>query len=145
MRGTVAAWDGALLTVERRFSGGGRYDSLKVPKLTGDWGTIEIVPGGRVLRRAYYRLDGSLIGELFNIQTPAEVVDGTVRYVDLEVDVVRMPDGGVRVVDEDDLAAAVRVGGIDAATADDARALAHRLAAILRTGGDWRTADAELD
>ncbi len=143
MRGTVDAWDGALLTVKRTFSGGGQYDSLHVPKLNGDWGTIEVVPGGRVLRRAYYRLDGSLVGELFNIQTPAQIADGMVRYVDLEVDVVRMPDGRVTVVDEDDLVAAVRVGGIDAETADAARQLAYRLAEVLRAGGDWRTADVE--
>ena len=145
MRGTVRSWDGALLTLERRFSAGGRYDSLNVPKLGGDWGTIEVVQGSRVLRRAYFRQDGTLIGELFNIQTPAEVADGLVRYVDLEVDVVRMPDGKVTVVDEDDLAAAVRIGGMDADTAEAARALAYRLADILRAGGDWRTADAEPD
>jgi hypothetical protein len=143
MRGTISAWDGALLTVRRRFSGGGKYDSLNVPKLNGDWGTIEVVAGGRVLRRAYFRQDGSLVGELFNIQTPAEIADGTVRYVDLEVDVVRMPDGRISVVDEDDLAAAVRVGGIDAETAESARRLAYHLADILQAGGDWRAADAE--
>jgi hypothetical protein len=143
MRGTVRSWDGTLLTVERQFSAGGQYDSLDVPKLGGDWGTIEVVQSSRVLRRAYYRQDGSLIGELFNIQTPAEIAEGMVRYVDLEVDVVRMPDGRVAVVDEDDLAAAVRIGGVDPDTAEAARALAHRLATILGAGGDWRMADAE--
>lgn len=142
MRGIVRSWDGALLTVERQFSAGGQYDSLYVPKLGGDWGTIEVVQGSRVLRRAYFRQDGTLIGELFNIQTPAEIEDGMVRYVDLEVDVVRMPDGRVSVVDEDDLVAAVRAGGIDPDTAEAARRLAHRLADILAAGEDWRTADA---
>jgi hypothetical protein len=141
MRGTVRSWDGVLLTLERTFSAGGRYDSLNVPKLAGDWGTIEVVQGGRVLRRAYYRQDGTLVGELFNIQTPAEIANGVARYIDLEVDVVRMPDGRVTVVDEDDLTAAVRVGGIDRATADAALMLARRLADLLRAGGDWRTAD----
>ena len=42
MRGTVSSWDGELLTVERTFSAGGQYDSLHVPKLAGDWGTIEV-------------------------------------------------------------------------------------------------------
>ena len=143
MRGTVRSWDGTLLTLERRFSGGGQYDSLNLPKRAGDWGTIEIVQGGRVLRRAYFRQDGALIGELFNIQTPAEVTNGMARYVDLEVDVMRLPDGSVTVVDEDDLAAAVRVGGIDRETAEAARALAHRLAVILRADGDWRTAEVD--
>ena len=57
MRGVVSAWDGDLLTIRRQFSGGGLYDSLNVPKLNGDWGTIEVPQGGRVLRRAYFRRD----------------------------------------------------------------------------------------
>jgi predicted RNA-binding protein associated with RNAse of E/G family len=82
--------------------------------------------------------------EISNIQTPAQVDDRGVRYVDLEVDVVRLPGGDVRVVDEADLAAAVRVGGITPETAAQATAVAYRLAQILREGGDWRTADAEF-
>jgi hypothetical protein len=143
MRGVVSAWDGDLLTIRRQFSGGGLYDSLDVPKLNGDWGTIEVPRGGRVLRRAYYRQDGTLVGELFNVQTPAELSDGKVAYVDLEVDVVRLPSGHVAVVDEDDLDATVKIGGISPATAEQARAIAHRLATILRAGGDWRTAETE--
>ena len=143
MRGTVASWDGDLLTVERTFSAGGSYDSLHLPKLAGDWGTIEVPKGGWVLRRAYFRRDGTLIGELFNVQTPAEIDDRGVHYVDLEVDVVRLPGGYVAVVDEDDLEATVKIGGIRPETAEQARTVAYRLAEILRAGGDWRTADAE--
>lgn len=141
MRGRVKSWDGQLLTVRREFSGGGQYDSLNVAKLSGDWGAIEVPRGGRVLRRAYYRRDGTLVGELFNIQTPADLRGGRVHYIDLEVDVVRWPGGSVSVVDQDDLAAAVRIGGITPELAEEALELARRLAAILREGGDWRTAD----
>lgn len=144
MRTSVVSWDGTLLTLERAFTAGGQYDSLFLPKLGGDWGTIEVVQGGRVLRRAYYRQDGTLIGELFNVQTPAEIGPGSVRYVDLEVDVVRFPDGRVIVVDEEDLQAAVRIGGMTPDLAEQALALAHRLADILRSGGDWRSADAPV-
>jgi len=143
MRGIIRSWDGDLLTLERQFSGGGQYDSLNVPKLSGDWGTIEVPRGGRVLRRAYFRQDGTLVGELFNVQTPAEIADGVVRYIDLEVDVVRLPGGRIKVVDEADLEAAVRVGGIKRDAADAALALAYRLAEILRREGDWRTAEAD--
>ncbi|MFN8634042.1 MAG: DUF402 domain-containing protein [Chloroflexota bacterium] len=144
MRGVATAWDGELLTVQRQFSGGGQYDSLNVPKLNGDWGTVEIPRGSWVLRRAYYRQDGTLVGELFNVQTPPAFADGTVRYVDLEVDVVRLPSGHVAVVDEDELDAAVQLGGIRPHTAARAREIAYRLAEILRSGGDWRTADARV-
>ena len=142
MTGTVLEWDGETLVLERSFSAGGQYDSLHVPKLAGDWGTIVAVQGSWVLRRAYHRADGSLIGELYNVQTPAEIEPGVVRYVDLEVDVVRMPDGRVTVVDEDDLDAAVRVRGITPDLAKKARTVAYRLADVLRAGGDWREADA---
>jgi hypothetical protein len=144
MRGTLKSWDGHLLTMEREFSAGGQYDSLYVPKLRGDWGTIEVPQGGRVLRRAYYRQDGTLVGELFNIQTPADVRNGRVHYIDLEVDVVRMPGGQVTVVDQDDLTEAVRIGGIKPADAEQALALANRLAEILRANGDWQTAESGL-
>ena len=145
MRGTVASWDGELLTVERTFAAGGQYDSLHVPKLAGDWGTIEVPRGGWILRRAYFRRDGSLIGELFNIQTPAEIDARGVRYVDLEVDVVRRPDGSVAIVDEDDLDAAVRAGGLRPELAERAREVARRLAAVLRAGGDWRSVARDED
>lgn len=141
MRGTIVGWDGELLTVERQFSAGGRYDSLNAPKLAGDWGTIEVRQGSRLLRRAYYRQDGSLIGELFNVQTPAEIRADAVRYVDLEVDVMRMPDGSVTVVDEADLEEAVRMGGIRPDAASAALALAHQLAEVLRENGDWQMAE----
>jgi Protein of unknown function (DUF402) len=144
MRGTVVRYENAMLTLNRRFRPGGRYDSLGDRILSGDHGLIQVVESGWVLRRAYFRVSGELIGELFNVQTPAEFLPGLVRYTDLEVDVVRTARGGVRVVDEEDLAVLVRAGGIEPALADKAMALAQRLAIILRQGGDWREADAEL-
>lgn len=94
------------------------------------------------MRRTYWRVDGTLIGELYNIQTPAEIGPGFVRYTDLEVDVMRLPDGHVEVVDAADLDAAVRTRGISSQLAAKARTIAHRLADVLRAGGDWCEADA---
>jgi hypothetical protein len=144
MSGAVQSWDDGLLVVARTFTPGGSYDSLGDPKRAGDHGLIEVIDGGWVLRRTYYRADGRLIGELYNIQTPVELRPGLVRYTDLEVDVVRRRDGSVEIVDLDDLSAAVRAGGISPDLADVARAVADRLAELLRAGGDWRQADAEV-
>lgn len=141
MRATVQSWDGALLVLDRSFSAGGTYDSVGAPKLNGDYGTIEVVPGGWVLKRSYFRRNGELVGELYNVQTPVKLRPGVVEYVDLEVDVVRFADGRVAVVDEDDLRAAVRVRGITPETAEAARSVAYRLADLLREGDDWRLAD----
>jgi predicted kinase len=126
------------LLLRRTFRPGGAYDGLDLPRCEGDWGTIEVADGAAVLHRAYYRADGTLLGELFNVGTPAEFSPGNVRYVDLEVDVVRRPDGRVEVVDEADLEAAVRSGAVPAPLAAAAGALAERLAERLRAGADWR-------
>ncbi|HYY88985.1 MAG TPA: DUF402 domain-containing protein [Chloroflexota bacterium] len=139
---TSAGWSAnGTLTLLRSFTAGGRYDSIGAPKLAGDHGTIEVVPGGWVLRRTYTRADGRPIAELFNVQTPAQLRRGEVRYTDLEVDVMRFPDGRVEVVDLDDLTAAERAGHIPADLAHAARDIAQRLADVLKRGGDWRTAD----
>jgi len=91
----------------------------------------------------YFRADGRTIGELYNIQTPVEFRPGLVRYIDLEVDVVRRADGRVEVVDEDDLEHAVEIGGISPTLAETALTIAQRLADLLRRGGDWRDADTD--
>ncbi|MBV9543285.1 MAG: YgaC family protein [Chloroflexi bacterium] len=136
----MASFQDGLLVIQRRFSPRGRYDTLGDRKLAGDHGTIEVVEGGWVLRRTYHRADGRLIGELYNVQTPAEFSPGLVRYTDLEVDVARYGDGRVAVVDEEDLEVVVRAGAISRELADTALRIAYRLADTLRAGGYWRTA-----
>lgn len=141
MRCTVGGWVDGVLVLLRAFVGGGRYDSIGAPILAGDHGTIEVVPGGWVLRRTYARANGEPIGELYNIQTPVQLVGDEVRYLDLEVDVARWPDGRVAIVDLDDLQAVEDAGLLSPDLAQSARDVAAALADILRHGGDWRTAD----
>ncbi len=143
MTGVVRSYRNGLLVIERSFAAGGRYDSLGDEKQPGDHGLIEIPRGSWVLRRVYFRADGRTIGELYNIQTPVEFRRGLVRYTDLEVDVVCRADGRVEVVDEDDLEHAVEIGGIAPPLAETALSIAYRLADLLRSGGDWRDADAD--
>ena len=142
--GKVASYRDGLLTIARTFAPGGRYDSLGDKMLPGDHGTVEVVEGGWVLRRTYRRADGRLIGELYNIQTPAEFAPGVVCYTHLEVDVARFADGRVQVVDEQDLAVVVRAGAISRELADSALAIAQHLADVLRVGGDWRSLETGL-
>jgi hypothetical protein len=140
MNGIVSGWSDGLLTIQRTFVPRGRYDTLGERILAGDHGKIEVLDGAWVLRRVYFRASGDVIGELYNIQTPAELSPGLVRYTDLEVDVARFADGRVAVVDEEDLAVVVKAGAISAELAETASGIAHHLADVLRQGGDWRTA-----
>ena len=119
------------MVLERRFRGGGMYDSLDLPKEEGDHGTVELYEGRWWGRRRYFRADGALIGEIYNIHTPPELYPDGVRYLDLEVDVVRRPDGGVALVDEEELRRKVEGGLIPEALAlralEEARSLAEGL------------------
>jgi probable ribonuclease FAU-1 len=139
-RGVVSSFDDGQLTIQRTFKPGGRYDTLGDRIEAGDHGVVEVIDGGWVLRRAYFRANGRLIGELYNVQTPVELSPGVVRYTDLEVDVARFPDGRVQVVDEQDLATVVQAGAIAPELAEKALRIAHQLAEVLRSGGDWRVA-----
>ncbi len=131
-RGVVGKFvPGEVLVLERRFRAGGTYDSLELPKLEGDHGTVELYEGRWWGRRRYFRADGTPIGEIYNIHTPPELYPDGVRYLDLEVDVVRRPDGGVELVDEEELRHKVEEGLIPEALGiralEEARSLVKRL------------------
>ncbi len=136
MRGRVAFYNGALLLVERRFQSPGRpYDGLHTVQEAGDYGTIQLVRGAWVSRRRYFRRDGHLIGELYNVQTPTVFRPPAARYVDLEIDVAYLPDltPQVEVQDTRELEEAVDHGYIPGDIAALARHLADELATRLQT------------
>jgi len=92
------AGDGTII-MRRFFRGRGVYDGLDVGKEEGDYALTEVREEAWFLKSSYYSKAGGLKGEYYSINTPMEVLPGLVRYVDLEVDVVRWPDGRVKVVD----------------------------------------------
>jgi len=86
-----------------RFKGRSKYDGLGIDKREGDYAVSEVQEGLWYYRHTYFRKDGTLIGRYVNINTPVEFYPDRIRYVDLEIDVVQMPDGQVIVTDEEDL------------------------------------------
>jgi hypothetical protein len=135
MRGWVKSFDGSLLVVRRQFRSPGQpYDGLDAVQKPGDHGTIEVHAGGWVSRRRYLRANGHLIGELYNIQTPAEFLPDIVRYIDLEIDVGLHPGQRERVLIQDarELEEAEARGYIPGGVAAVARQLAGELAERLR-------------
>jgi len=85
-----------------------------------------------MLKHSYFDRQGNLKGEFYNINTPIEFYPDGIRYVDLEVDVVRWPDGRVKLTDEADLERAVERGFIREELADRALKIARELVAQLR-------------
>ncbi len=136
LRATVGRVEDGRLVLRRQFRGRGIFNSLDEPILPGDWGLV-VLPAGRWwCRRLYYREDGTFVGEVVNLNTPIEVFPDRVVYVDLELDVVRMPDGRVRVVDVEDLEAAVRRRWLSPALAQRAYEAAQNVVVKLAVGAD---------
>ncbi len=123
--------DGTLV-LQRAFRPGGTYDGLGLPKQAGDYGRVELWEDRWWGRRAYFRSDGTPLGELYNVHTPPELYPDEVRYLDLEVDVVRRMDGAVEVLDREVLERKVQEGLLPPALAERALHEAEKLAKILR-------------
>ncbi len=117
--------------VRRGFRPGGHYDGLGLPKEEGDYGHVELFPERWWSRRIYFRASGEVLGELYNIQTPPEFLPGEIRYLDLELDVVRV-GGEVHLRDEEVLEKKVGEGLLPPALAEKAKEEAQRLLRALR-------------
>jgi Ribonuclease G/E len=103
----------SFLRVRRDFKVKGVYDGLKVPKEPGDYAITEVEIGGWHLETRYFSEDGRLKGVYVNLNTPVELYPYGIRYVDLEVDVCKWPDGRVEVLDEGKLEKALKEGYIN--------------------------------
>lgn len=122
------------LVLQRWFTPGrvAVYDGLAAPILPGDWGLLFLSLGAWFHVRTYHRVSGALVGMVVNITTPPESPEpGVLSYLDLEVDVVRLPDGTVRVIDRPALRAAVEAGWVTPDLARRAEETAATLAAVL--------------
>jgi hypothetical protein len=123
---------GRRLVLKRsKFKGGSTYDGLGMPKREGDYAVSEVRGGDWFYRHTYFRAGGEKIGDYYNINTPVEFYFDRIRYVDLEVDVVRFPDGRVEAIDERELWRRFEEGHLGAAMRDRALGEASRLSASL--------------
>jgi len=131
--GKILGFANSTLVMKRVFSAGRfLYDGLGVYKEEGDYAITEAQEGTWVLRHKYYSDDGRLKGELHNVNTPIELYPGRIRYVDLEVDVVRLAERNPRIIDLDRLDDAVEKGYVSESLAAKALAIAKETEALLR-------------
>jgi len=118
------------LVLERKnFKGRSTYDGLEVPKSPGDYAVTEVVAGRWHYQHSYYSRNGQPIGQYANINTPVECYPESIRYVDLEVDVVRWPDDRTKIIDQGTLESRFREGYITKALRDTAMTQARELLA----------------
>jgi len=123
-----ASWKEKRLVLKRsKFKGRSNYDGLAVPKAEGDYAVSEVTEGDWVYRHSYYRRDGRLIGQYYNINTPVEFYPDRIRYIDLEVDLIRWPEGNTEIVEKALLARQLDAGRINQALEEKAAAVAEEL------------------
>ncbi|MFW9792851.1 MAG: ribonuclease E/G [Candidatus Thorarchaeota archaeon] len=107
-------------------------ESVDVISDEGDYALTRVVPGAPTLVTDYFSLDGNLKGTYVNINTGVEVYPsngnspGRIRYVDLEIDIVKAPiDEEPRIIDQHLLKRAVQRGFITQKMAEDFRSRAQ--------------------
>ncbi len=89
------------LTLKRtKYKGGDKYNGLGLPKEAGDYALTEVKEREWFYKHSYYHKDGRLVGEYYNVNTPIEFYPTKIRYIDLEIDVMRWPDGKVEIIEE---------------------------------------------
>lgn len=116
------------LSIKRIMKAGSKYDGLEEPKEEGDYAITECMEGSWILKHSYFSRDGELKGEFYNINTPIEFYPDKIRYIDLEIDVVRKPGEKPRIIDFDKLEEALNEGYVSEKLASEAIARARGLA-----------------
>jgi len=91
------------VTIKRHLKPGKFYDGLELPIEFGDYAITEIEAGKWWFVHRYYDKNGNLKGEYYNINTPVEIYPDRARYIDLEVDIVKWPDGKKEIIDKEKL------------------------------------------
>ena len=110
------------------------YENVDVVSSEGDYALTQVVPGALTLVTNYYSRAGDLKGTYVNVNTGVEVYPsngnspGRIRYVDLEIDVVKAPiTENPRIIDQHLLKRAVQRGFITQDMAEQSRSRAQAI------------------
>jgi hypothetical protein len=117
-----------------KFKGRGKYDGLNIPKEAGDYAITQVKEEDWFYVHNYFRRDGRLIGTYYNINTLIEFYPDRIRYVDLEIDVVRWPNGKTQIIDQESLHRHLEGGYLSQALKERAEKTANEVKAAAKKG-----------
>jgi Ribonuclease G/E len=110
------------------------HEGVDVVGSEGDYSLTQVVPGALTLVTDYYSRNGLIKGTYININTGVEVYPsngnspGRIRYVDLEIDIVKAPvTEKPRIIDQHLLKRAVQRGFITEDMAEESRSRAQAI------------------
>ena len=98
--------------LKRKMREGGLYDGLNTPIEHGDYAIGEYSQGSWYYISSYYSSSNELKGRYYNINTPIEITNAGIHYIDLEIDVVENMVGERTIIDRDLLDHALEMGFI---------------------------------
>ncbi|MEM0025073.1 MAG: DUF402 domain-containing protein [Zestosphaera sp.] len=88
------------LVLKRTIKTQGIYDGLNIPKEVGDIALTTVRMGDWHIKHEYFSKEGKFKGTYISFNTPTEILyTGRIRYLDLEVDLVRIGDLGCKLTD----------------------------------------------
>lgn len=122
-----------LILQRTKYKGRDKYDGLNLPKEAGDYAITEVKEGDWFYKHTYFHQDGRLVGEYYNINTPIEFYPDKIRYIDLEIDVMRWPDGRVEIIEKEMLDQQLKLGYLSEELAERAKKAAEELKEKLST------------
>ncbi|MCE4614697.1 MAG: DUF402 domain-containing protein [Desulfurococcales archaeon] len=92
-----------VVVLKRFFKTRGTLDGLNVEKRPGDYDIMRIDMSAWRIIHEYYTSSGDPLGMYVNINTPPEIEENSIKYVDLYVDVVLKPGRDPEIIDQDQL------------------------------------------
>ncbi|MEM1619334.1 MAG: DUF402 domain-containing protein [Fervidicoccaceae archaeon] len=101
---------GPVLLLERRARSAGTYDGIGARREPGDLMLTACPLGAWFSLHAYFGADEKLKGLYLNVNTPAEPLEDSIAYLDLQIDVVKRPGEAPDVIDREKLEEAASRG-----------------------------------
>jgi hypothetical protein len=108
----IESLDDEQIKYSRIIQSDGFYDGLGVKKEAGDKAVSQTKIGEWSITTKYFSNNGEWKGTYINLNTPIEVYQKAIRYVDLEVDVCIHPEGTNKILDVEKLEKALEKGYI---------------------------------
>jgi protein associated with RNAse G/E len=101
--GKVIYRNGNKIILKRKFKSEGIYNGLGIKKNIGDYALTYISRENWFIHSKYYNFMNEIKGEYYSICTPIEIYENYIRYVDLGIDIVKIPNNPPRVIDIEEI------------------------------------------
>lgn len=90
------------IILRREFSKEGKFDGLDIPIEKGDYSISTFNEGEWYYINEYYSIQDESKGKYININSPIEISNRNIQYIDLEVDLIENTEGERKIIDKEE-------------------------------------------